>query len=185
MTASQVTSSPDGLDERHPRLLPALRSHEHVGWVMVRGDDGGAVVLGPRGERRLRDGRVHGEDPLAPFAPTAALHLRRTDGFAHCPDVLVGSFYDPALDEGCAFEELISFHGGLCGTQTRAFVLSPPSLPLPAEPIVGAAAVHDLLLGWRRMLQEPGSPQAGDDGAGPPAYVPDKPTRVTVRGDRA
>ena len=56
---------------------------------------------------------------------------------------MVGSFYDPTLDEGCAFEELISFHGGLGGPQTRPFILHPPHLPLPDEPIVGAAAVHD------------------------------------------
>ena len=63
------------------------------------------------------------------------------------PDILVNSFYDPVLDEGCAFEELISFHGGLGGPQTRAFVLHPAALPVPDEPIVGAAAVHALLLG--------------------------------------
>ena len=67
---------------------------------------------------------------------------------------MVGSFYDPALDEGCAFEELISFHGGLGGPQTRPFILSPARLPLPAAQIVGAAAVHDLLWSWRRGLQE-------------------------------
>ena len=44
---------------------------------------------------------------------------------------MVGSFYDPMLDEGCAFEELISFHGGLGGPQTRPFILAPPGLPLP------------------------------------------------------
>ena len=38
---------------------------------------------------------------------------------------MVGSFYDPDLDEGCAFEELISFHGGLGGPQTRPFILHP------------------------------------------------------------
>ena len=31
---------------------------------------------------------------------------------------MVGSFYDAELDEGCAFEELITFHGGLGGPQT-------------------------------------------------------------------
>ena len=41
------------------------------------------------------------------------------DGFAHVADIMIGSFYDPMLDEGCAFEELISFHGGLGGPQTR------------------------------------------------------------------
>jgi hypothetical protein len=147
------------LDDRHPELLETLRTHPHIGWVMVRVDEDGAVVLGPRGERRLGDGRVEGEDPLAPFSPTAARHLRRTDGFRHCPDILVGSFYDPSLDEGCAFEELISFHGGLGGPQTRAFILSPPNLPLPDEPVIGAAAVHELLAGWRRMLQAQDHPK--------------------------
>ena len=71
------------------------------------------------------DGRVEGEDPLAPFSPTAPRHLLRTDGFAHVADIMVGSFYDPELDEGCAFEELISFHGGLGGPQTRPFILHP------------------------------------------------------------
>jgi hypothetical protein len=87
------------------------------------------------------------------LSPTAARHLLRTDGFAHVADIMVGSFYDPMLDEGCAFEELISFHGGLGGPQTRAFILAPARLPLPAEPIMGAAAVHGVLSGWRAMLQ--------------------------------
>ncbi len=97
-------------------------------------------------------GRVEGEDPLADFSPTAPRHLLRTDGFAHVADIMVGSFYDSQLDEGCAFEELISFHGGIGGPQTRPFLLYPTQLPLPAEPLVGAAAVHDLLAGWRRQL---------------------------------
>jgi uncharacterized membrane protein YvlD (DUF360 family) len=140
--------------ERHPELVDTLRRHPHVGWLLVRSAQHGAVVLGPRGARYLDEGRVEGDDPLAPFSPTAADHLRRTDGFAHVADLMVGSFYDPMVDEGCAFEELISFHGGLGGPQTRAFVLAPPTLPLPAAPIVGAAAVHGVLRGWRGMLQE-------------------------------
>jgi hypothetical protein len=66
---------------------------------------------------------------------------------------MVGSFYDPDLDEGCAFEELISFHGGLGGPQTRPFIMHPEHLHVPDGPILGAAAVHELLTGWRRMLQ--------------------------------
>ncbi len=42
---------------------------------------------------------------------------------------MVGSFYDDDLEEGCAFEELISFHGGLGGPQTRPFILHPEHLP--------------------------------------------------------
>ena len=46
---------------------------------------------------------------------------------------MVGSFYDAELDEGCAFEELICFHGGLGGPQTRPFILYPPTLDAPAR----------------------------------------------------
>ncbi len=144
--------------DRHPRLIPALREHPHVGWLLVRSAERGPLVLGAHGVRFLADDRVEGEDPLAGFSPNAARHLRRTDGFAHVADIMVGSFYDRQLDEGCAFEELISFHGGMGGSQTRATLLYPVRLPLPAEPIVGAEAAHDVLAGWRRLLQ--GDPAA-------------------------
>ena len=121
--------------------------------MLVRSAEHGAVALGARGAHYLADGRVEGEDPLAPFSPNAPHHLLRTDGFAHVADIMVDSFYDPTLDEGCAFEELISFHGGLGGPQTRPFMLLPGEAPLPDEPIVGAAAVHGLLAGWRTVLQ--------------------------------
>jgi uncharacterized membrane protein YvlD (DUF360 family) len=145
------------IDERHPKLLPSMREHPHIGWLLVRSAEHGAVVLGAAGTHYLDEGRIDGDDPLAPFAPTAARHLQRTDRFAHVADIMVGSFYDPALDEGCAFEELISFHGGLGGPQTRPFILCSASMPLPTEPIIGAAAVHELLSGWRAMLQTPES----------------------------
>jgi hypothetical protein len=145
------------IEARHPRLVPALREHPHVGWLLVRSERDGPVVLGPRGARYLANGRVDGQDPLAVFSPTAAQHLKRTDGFTHVADIMVGSFYDPALEEGCAFEELISFHGGIGGPQTRPFVLHPAELAVPGAPLVGAAAVNELLRGWRRELQgEPG-----------------------------
>jgi uncharacterized membrane protein YvlD (DUF360 family) len=140
------------IEERHPRLLPALRGHPHVGWLLVRSEQDGPVVLGAHGTHYLAEGRVDGEDPLAHFSPNAPRHLLRTDGFEHVADIMVGSFYDPALDEGCAFEELISFHGGIGGAQTRPFLLAPGHLTLPDEPIVGAAAVHGILSGWRRDL---------------------------------
>jgi hypothetical protein len=121
--------------------------------LLVRSAEHGAMVLGPAGERFLEQDRVEGEDPLASFSPTAATHLLRTDGFAHVADLMVGSFYDPVLDEGCAFEELISFHGGLGGPQTQPFILHPAHLAAPEGPILGAAAVHALLSGWRASLQ--------------------------------
>jgi uncharacterized membrane protein YvlD (DUF360 family) len=141
------------IEARHPQLVPALRAHPHVGWLLVRSSQHGAVALGPRGVHHLADGRVEGEDPLAPFSPTAPRHLLRTDGFPHVADIMVGSFYDPELDEGCAFEELICFHGGIGGLQTRPFILHPAHLPVPPGPILGAASVHGILAGWRRAIQ--------------------------------
>jgi hypothetical protein len=144
------------IEERHPQLLPALREHPHVGWLLVRSSKHGAVALGARGIHYLADRRVEGEDPLAAFSPHAPDHLLRTDGFEHVGDIMVGSFYDPDLDEGCAFEELISFHGGIGGLQTRPFILHPTALEAPPSPILGAAAVHGILLGWRRQLERGG-----------------------------
>ena len=141
------------IEERHPRLIPALRSHPHVGWLLVRSATHGAVVLGSNGAHFLAEDRVEDDDPLANFSPNAPLHLLRTDGFPHVADIMVGSFYDPELEEGCAFEELISFHGGMGGPQTRPFILHPVELPLPEEPIVGAASVHALLQSWRELLE--------------------------------
>jgi hypothetical protein len=141
------------ISERHPRLIPALRDHPHIGFVLAHSRDHGPVVLGRAGTRWLAEDRVEGEDPLASFGPRAADHLRRADGFTHAPDLLVNSFYDPVLEQGCAFEELISFHGGLGGPQTRPFIFHPVELAVPSGAIVGAAAVHEILQGWRAQLQ--------------------------------
>ena len=143
------------IDERHPDLIPTLRAHPHVGFLLVRSRDAGALVLGADGERQLATGRVEGVDPLVSFSPTAAEHLARADGFPHVADIMVNSFYDPELDEGCAFEELISFHGGMGGPQTRPFIMFPAGFPPPEAPISGAETVHAILAGWRAMLQDP------------------------------
>ena len=149
------------IDERHPRLIPALRSHPHVGWLLARSSERGAVAIGAAGEHYLEENTVEGEDPLAAFSPTAPQHLLRTDGFPHVADLMVGSFYDPEMDEGCAFEELISFHGGIGGPQTEPFILAPVGLPAPEERIVGAAHVNEVLWSWRRLLNGQGSQAEG------------------------
>jgi hypothetical protein len=146
-----------------------LREHPHIAFVMVDSRDHGPVALGAQGEHYLAEDRVQGEDPLAPFSANAARHLLRTSSFSNAPDVLINSFYDPALEQGCAFEELISFHGGLGGPQTRPFILHPVELKLPAEPIVGAAAVHEVLSRWRRELQGPAQTRALPEAPGVPA----------------
>ena len=145
------------IDARHPDLIPALISHPHVGWVLVRSERDGALALGANGTHVLETGRIEGEDPLAGFSPNAPRHLLRTDGFANVGDLMVGSFYDATLEQGCAFEELISFHGGLGGPQTRPFILHPVELPVP-DGIVGAEHVNEVLRGWRAQLQGTATP---------------------------
>ena len=66
------------IDERHPRLLAALREHPHIGFVLVRSSGHGPTVLGAHGTRYLAEDRVEGEDPLRPFSGAHAPdHLRR------------------------------------------------------------------------------------------------------------
>ena len=158
LMAEQRRLTLEEIDERYPRLVQTLCAHPHIGFVLARSKKRGPVALGANGAHYVGDGTVEGEDPLAAFPPNAARHLKRTDGFAHVADLMVNSFYDGQLEQGCAFEELISFHGGMGGPQTRAFLLAPAGLPLPEGEIVGAEHVHEILAGWRRTLQGNGGP---------------------------
>ena len=150
------------IEELYPALLPALRDHPGIGFALVRSDRDGAIALGPRGSHRLSDGTIGGEDPLAPFGPNAPHHLRRTDGFAHCPDIVVNSTYWEDTDEVAAFEELVGSHGGMGGEQSHPFALAPADWTMPNEPIVGAEKMHRLM---RRWLADLGH-EAYDDGIG-------------------
>ncbi len=139
------------IEEAFPEVVPGLVAHEGIGFVMIRSEKDGAVVIGENGRYYLEDDRVEGENPLALFSPRAAQHLRRTDSFPNCPDILVNSFYDPEKNEGCAFEELIGFHGGMGGTQTQPFLLHPVELKVEGE-LVGAADVYKTCKGWLNQL---------------------------------
>ncbi|HEY6887577.1 MAG TPA: alkaline phosphatase family protein, partial [Solirubrobacter sp.] len=145
VTLEQIT-------ERRPGLLDALRGHPGIAFVLVRSEHLGPVVLGPAGQRFLNDDTVEGEDPLAPFGPFAADHVRRTDGFPHCPDIVVNSTYWDELEEVAAFEELVGSHGGMGGGQAHPFVLHPPELDWPSGPVVSSEAVHRVLRGWLAEL---------------------------------
>ena len=135
------------INEAFPAVLPGLANHEGVGFLMVRSEEHGAVVIGANGTYYLADDRVEGENPIADFGPRTADKLRRTDSFPNCPDILVNSFYDPQTEEGCAFEELIGFHGGIGGMQTQPFILHPAELPGNGD-LYGAASVYRLCKGW-------------------------------------
>ena len=130
------------INERSPDLIPGLRKHEGIGFLLVHSSKDGGVVLGPRGTLYLDSGRIEGENPLALFPARAAQHLKRTDGFRFVPDIVVNSFYDPQTGDAAAFEELIGFHGGMGGNQSRPFVLCPAEWRLGDGEIVGAEDLH-------------------------------------------
>jgi len=165
LTASGERMTLEEVEAAHPGLVRALRDHPGVGWVMARSAEHGVVALGARGTHFVDEGRVEGEDPLAPFGPNAPWHLRRHDSFPHCPDLLVNSFFDPETEEICAFEELVGAHGGLGGRQQFPFALVPSAWSAPAAPIVGVEAMHRQLRAW---LVETGQAVAPRD---PPAPV--------------
>jgi uncharacterized membrane protein YvlD (DUF360 family) len=136
------------IEERWPRLIPTLREHPGIGFALVRSERRGATVIGPRGINHLDEGRTEGEDPLRPFGPNAARHVHRTDGFPHCPDIVVNSTYWRETDEVAAFEELVGSHGGMGGGQSFPFALAPAEWRLPAGPVIGAEAMHAHLRRW-------------------------------------
>jgi uncharacterized membrane protein YvlD (DUF360 family) len=145
------------IEREFPELLPALVDHPGVGFLLVRGARSGAVVLSRDGARRLDvDGpdAIRGEDPLAPYGPHAADLVRRTDRFAHCPDIIINSRYNAVTDDASPFETHVGSHGGLGGGQSRAFLVYPAELPAPGE-IVGAERLHQVVRDWLTHLGHP------------------------------
>jgi hypothetical protein len=159
------------IDELYPDLMPALRDHPAIGFLMVRSARTGALALGRHGVNYLTEGRVVGDDPLAPYGPNAARHLRRVDGFAYVADIMVNGAYDEATTEVPAFEELVGSHGGMGGSQSFPFVLYPAGWASPEEAVVGAEQMHRRFRVWLADLghDEFGVPQAASaPGAGEP-----------------
>ena len=157
------------LNQSYPKLVEGLRTHPGIGFMLIRSEQHGAVVLGPSGTNYLDEGRVEGDDPLAPFGPNAALHVKRTDTFPHCQDIMLNSTYWTDVDEVAAFEELCGSHGGMGGTQNHPFILYPAGWAAPRAEIVGAENVHLQFVDWLARL-------------GHTAYVdlPDVPNRLVV-----
>jgi uncharacterized membrane protein YvlD (DUF360 family) len=146
--AQQGRVTLEQLEALHPRLPPGLREHPGIGFALIRSERHGALAIGADGINYLDEDRVEGTDPLAPFGPRAATHVKRTDAFPHCPDIVVNSTYWHEADEVAAFEELVGSHGGMGGTQSFPFLLHPAPLELPQEELVGAEAVHRHLRRW-------------------------------------
>jgi hypothetical protein len=151
--------SREEIDERHPALLSTLANHPGIGFVLVRSERHGGLVLGAHGAEIPVEELAENPGPLADFGPAAAAAVGRTHSFPHAADIMVNSAYEPQDGEVLAFEEQIGSHGGLGGAQGEAFLMSPLDVSPPCAEgaeLVGAEQVHRVL---RRWLREAAGPQ--------------------------
>ncbi|MFF9511252.1 phage holin family protein [Streptomyces sp. NPDC014724] len=154
-------ASREQLDRSRPALLGTLANHPGIGFLLVRSERHGSVVLGRGGVEIPLSELKDGEGPLASFGPGAAAAVRRTDTFPHVADIMVNSMYDEPTGRVHAFEEQIGSHGGLGGEQSRPFLLWPADLSAPVTEgteLVGAEQVHEVLRRWLRECSGPQIP---------------------------
>lgn len=136
------------IEAEYPEVIKGLVGHQGVGFILVRTETRGPIVIGKKGIRVLNEDLVEGEDPIAHYGDLAARALLRQDEIANCGDIVAVSIYDPDTGEIAAFEELIGAHGGLGGAQTRPFLLYPSDWELDQGPLIGAPAVYRQLRHW-------------------------------------
>jgi uncharacterized membrane protein YvlD (DUF360 family) len=149
--------SREQLDRRHPALLSTLADHPGIGFLLVRSEEHGSVVLAAGGVEVPLSELADNRGPLEYFGEGAADAVRRTDSFPHVADIMVNSMYDPRTSEVHAFEEQIGSHGGLGGDQSYPFLLSPLDLSAPGD-LTGAEDVHRTLRRWLRECEGPQVP---------------------------
>ena len=129
------------IEDAFPGLLNGLAHHEGIGFVMVKSDIYDTIVLSNDDVLYLDTEEYYGNHFLDSFGKNTIKKLKRTDGFAHVPDILVNSAYDIDNDEVYAFEELIGSHGGAGGNQQYPFILYPSEWTLEEE-IFGSENVY-------------------------------------------
>ena len=153
----------EGIARRHPLLLPGLVRHEGMGFIMVRSEEHGPLVISGSGMRNLETGEVEGEDPLEHFGEHTAANLRELDSYQHIGDIFAISMFDPSTQEVAPFEHQVGSHGGLGGMQTKAFVLYPTAFAVEDKTVdlVGAPEVNRKIREWMeraRAMAEAGGP---------------------------
>ena len=129
------------IEDAFPGLLNGLAHHEGIGFVMVKSEIYGTIVLSGDDVFYLESEEYYGNHFLDKFGKNVIEKLKRTDNFGHIPDILVNSEYDIDNDEVYAFEELIGNHGGVGGNQQYPFILYPNNWNMDGE-IFGAENVY-------------------------------------------
>jgi hypothetical protein len=146
----------EGIAKLHPELLPGLVRHEGIGFVMVRSEEHGPLVISRDGVRNLETDEVEGEDPLRWYSEHTAQNLRELDSYQHIGDIFVISMYDPSTEEVAPFEHQVGSHGGLGGMQTKGFVMYPAAFATQDKTVdlVGAPEVNRKIHEWMNRAKE-------------------------------
>jgi hypothetical protein len=139
------------IEARWPALIPGLVAHPGVGFVSALSATG-PVAIGEHGRHHLSTGAVEGVDPLLTFGDHAPAMLATATLMARAPELYVNSSFDLDTMDVAAFEPLVGCHGGLGGWQDRGFVLAPPQLFAPSDPIMGGDELHQHLVGMLEAL---------------------------------
>lgn len=132
------------IKEIFPNLIPGLVKHEGIGFIVVKSNEYGVMVIGEEGINYIEKDTVEGEDPLKNYGKNAKKHILRHSKFKYNPDILVNAYYNPKTGETYSFEELTGSHGGLGGLQTKPFILHPKDWEMPDE-IVGSEEIYKIL----------------------------------------
>ncbi|HTS15400.1 MAG TPA: phage holin family protein [Candidatus Sulfotelmatobacter sp.] len=142
----------EAIERQYPGLIGGLVGHPGIGLLLVQGDDGRTMALGATGERDLASPADDATAPWAPYGPAAREVLATATNLQFVGDLMLFGSIDPTTGLVVDFEELIGSHGGLGGWQTEPFLLCPAEWRPAADPLEGAAAVHDQLAAWRAAL---------------------------------
>lgn len=148
-TDAKVRLTLETIVERHPDLIKALLAHPGISFVMVKTAKKGTAVLGKKGTYYLATDTVEGKNPLVNFGPNIVRHLKRHDSFAHMPDILLNSYYDPKTETVYAFEDFVGSHGGAGGPQSEPFLAYPSILSKPKTPLISAESIYKTLKSWQ------------------------------------
>jgi uncharacterized membrane protein YvlD (DUF360 family) len=140
----------EGIAKLHPELMPGLVRHEGIGFIMVRSEEYGALVISADGVRNLDTGEIEGTDPLTFYSEHTAGNLKELDSYQHIGDIFIISMYDPSTEEVAPFEHQVGSHGGLGGMQTKAFVMYPSAFATQDKTVdlVGAPEVNRKIHEW-------------------------------------
>ena len=166
----------EGIARMHPELMPGLIRHEGIGFIMVRSEEHGALVISRDGVRNLDDGSIEGEDPLRWYSEHTPANLKELDSYEHIGDIFIISMYDPSTEEVAPFEHQVGSHGGLGGLQTKAFVMYPAAFATEDKTVdlVGAPEVNRKIREWRARAMEmyEAGETVGEKPAEPEAELP-------------